>query len=226
MVYRPPEYGNLSEFFEKLSRVVDLAITKYNNVVVLGDINVDTQDSNSPGLNKVQDLCDVFGLKNLIKSTTCETKTSTSSIDITLTNGTRSFKNSGTIETGLSDFHKLVMTSFRSIYERLRPTKIQYRSYKKFNEADFLKDITDALFDKCLKIRDSEVAYDSFKDTFISITNKHAPLKTKMIRGNQAPFKTKELSKQIMIRSRLRNKFNKHKTREHRKTMHASETNA
>ena len=67
----------------------DTCITKYDNVVILGDINVDTQDSNSPGLNKVQDLCDVFGLKNLIKSTTCETKTSLSSIDIILTNRTR-----------------------------------------------------------------------------------------------------------------------------------------
>ena len=213
MWYIAPEYGNLSEFFEKLSRVVDLAITKYDNVVILGDINVDKQDSNSPGLNKVQDLCDVFGLRNLIKSTICETKTSSSSIDIILTNRTRSFKNSETIETGLSDFHKLVMTSFRSTYERLRPTNIQCRTYKKFSEANFLKDITDAPFDKCLKIRDSEAAYDNFKDTFLSITNKHAPLKTKMIRGNQAPFMTKELSKQIMIRSRLRNKFNKHKTR-------------
>ena len=60
VVYRPPKYGNLSEVFEKLSLVVDLAITKYDNVVILGDINVDTQDSNSPGLNKVQDLCDIF----------------------------------------------------------------------------------------------------------------------------------------------------------------------
>ena len=173
---------------------MDLAILKYDNVVILGDINADTQDSNSPGLNKVQDICDVFGPKNLIKSTNCETKTSSSSIDIILTNRTRSFKNSETIETGLSDFHKLVMTSFRSTFERLRPTKIQYRSYKKFNEADFLKDITVAPFDKCLKIRDSEAAYDSFKDTFLNITNKHAPLKrTKMIRGNQAPFMKKEL---------------------------------
>ena len=73
---------------------------------------------------------------------------------------------------------------------------------------------------------DSEAAYDSFKDIFLSITNKHAPLKTKMIRGNQAPFMTKELSKQIMIRSRLRNKFNKHKTRQHWETMHVSETYA
>ena len=87
------------------------------------------------------------------------------------------------------------MTSFRSTNERLRPRKIQYRSCKKINEANFLRDITDAPFDKCLKIRDSEVAYESFKDTFLSITNKHAPLKTKMLRGNQVPFMTKELSK-------------------------------
>ena len=73
------------------------------------------------------------------------------------------------------------MTSFRSTYERLRPTKIQYRNYKKFDEADFLRDITDAPFDKCLNITDSEAAYDSFKDTFPSIANKHAPLETKMI---------------------------------------------
>ena len=103
---------------------MDLAITKYENVVILGDINVDTQDSNSLGFNKVQDLCDIFGLRNLIKTTTCETKTSSSSIDIILTNRTQSFKNSGTIETGFSDFHKLVMTSFQSTYERLRTTKI------------------------------------------------------------------------------------------------------
>ena len=74
VVYRPPKYGNLSEFFERFSRVVDLTITKYDNVVIFGDINVFTQDSNNPGLDKVQDLCDVFGLKNLIKSTTCKTK--------------------------------------------------------------------------------------------------------------------------------------------------------
>ena len=51
--------------------------------------------------------------------------------------------------------------------------------------------------------------------TLLSITNKHIPLKTNMNRRNQAPFMTEELSKQIMIKSRLRNKFNKHRTREH-----------
>ena len=37
--------------------------------------------------------------------------------------------------------------------------------------------------------------------------NKVAPIKRKYARGNQMPFMTKELSKEIMARSRLKNKY-------------------
>ena len=40
------------------------------------------------------------------------------------------------------------------------------------------------------------------------------PLKTKKVRGNHAPFMNKELSKAIMNRSRLKNKWNNYKSRE------------
>ena len=44
------------------------------------------------------------------------------------------------------------------------------------------------------------------------ILNKHAPLKQKYIRVNDNPFVTKELRKEHMLRSRLRNKYYKDKT--------------
>ena len=43
------------------------------------------------------------------------------------------------------------------------------------------------------------------------VLKKHAPLKSKIIRGNQAPFMNKELSKAIMRRSQLKTKYNKAK---------------
>ena len=46
--------------------------------------------------------------------------------------------------------------------------------------------------------------------------NSSAPTKKKYARGNQMPFLTKNLSKEIMTRSRLRNKYLKHKTEENR----------
>ena len=49
--------------------------------------------------------------------------------------------------------------------------------------------------------------YSAFSDVFRSVLDKHAPLKRKMTRGNQGPFMTKQLSKAIMNRSKLRNRY-------------------
>ena len=59
--------------------------------------------------------------------------------------------------------------------------------------------------------------YDFLVNTFIDIVNKHAPLKKKFIRGNQAPFMTRNLKKEIYTRSRFRNKFCKSTTKENEK---------
>ena len=56
--------------------------------------------------------------------------------------------------------------------------------------------------------------YESFSDTFKAIVNKHAPLKEKIVRGNNAAFMTKELRKAIMNRSRLKKKYQDWPSRE------------
>ena len=49
--------------------------------------------------------------------------------------------------------------------------------------------------------------YRLITDTFNKIVERHAPLKKRFFRGNQAPFMNKELRKAIYTRSRLRNIF-------------------
>ena len=56
--------------------------------------------------------------------------------------------------------------------------------------------------------------YEKLSEQVRKIIDKHAPLKTKFLRGNNAPFMTKELRKAIMTRSRFTNKYNKWKSRE------------
>ena len=51
----------------------------------------------------------------------------------------------------------------------------------------------------------------AFENNFVSILDNHAPKKTKIFRGNQKPHFNKNLRKQVMIRSRLKNKANKSK---------------
>ena len=51
-VYRPPDSANLASFFNELSNSVNFALERYDNIVVLGDFNIDTQNEQYPGYNK------------------------------------------------------------------------------------------------------------------------------------------------------------------------------
>ena len=56
--------------------------------------------------------------------------------------------------------------------------------------------------------------FSTFTETFRRVLDKHAPLKTKRVRGNQSPFITKELSKAVMNKSKIRSKYIKWPSRE------------
>ena len=57
-------------------------------------------------------------------------------------------------------------------------------------------------------------SYSKLTEIFSNTLEKHDLLKFKTIRGNQAPFMTKKLSKAIMNKSRPRNKYLKWPSRE------------
>ena len=125
-----------------------------------------------------------------------------------LTNCPRSFHNTCLYETGLSDFHKLVVTILRTSFKPLPPKIIKYRNYKNFDEDEFR-----FLFKKRLNdFNTDDITVDIFKMTFLNVLNKFAPLKKKYLRANHSRFVNKELNKAIMQRSRLRNAYLKDRT--------------
>ena len=62
----------------------------------------------------------------------------------------------------------------------------------------------------------SDLSVDVFKMTFLNALNSFAPDKKKYLRANHSKFVNKELSKAMMLRTKLRNKFLKQKTTETR----------
>ena len=74
---------------------------------------------------------------------------------------------------------------------RLPPEKVMYRDFKNFNEKAFLEDIK--LNSLSRKSDDSNENYEFLSYLFQSVVNKHAPLKTKIVRGNNVPFVKKKL---------------------------------
>ena len=189
-----------SYFLGHISKGLDKVLANYDNFLVLGDLNSQMSETH------MKDFCDLYNLENLIKEPTCyKNPKNPSSIDLMLTNRKNSFCNSMAIETGLSDCHKMTVTVLKMYIRKKEPRCIKYRCYKNYNERKFKNDLLN-----CFEMWDEEsINYDKFLDIFLRVLDKHAPLKQKVVRGNQSPFMTKELSKAIMQRSKLKNKFNK-----------------
>ena len=79
------------------------------------------------------------------------------------------------------------------------PNDLRYRKYKSFDKIKFLKNVSNL---------PERTNYSQWENQFLRVLNKHAPLKSKVIRGNTNPFVRKTLRKAIMRRSALKKKAN------------------
>ena len=211
-VYRQAKKQTPNVFFEGLGTCVEKITNTYDNILILGDINVNTLNKESYGYTEYISFLETFNMTNLVKNTTCHTKTSSTSIDVILTNRNRCFFNNIVFETGISDVHSLVGTTLRELYKKAEPTLIQYRDYKNFNEDIFLNDLSK--FEENSDIEDPNILYEHFLTFFQKNVEKHAPTKEKTLRGNEKGFADRLLRNAWYKRSRLRNNFNKNKSSE------------
>ena len=168
----------------------------------LGDFNVEETDE------CLQNFLNTYNMKNLVKELTCYKAETPRCIDLILTNRNQSMQH--TTETGVSDFHKMIVTVLKTTFPKQGPSIINYRSYKNFDQTSFKQDLRNELDN----MDASDTNYGAFETAFDKVLNKHAPLKKKYVRANDAPFMTKALRKAVMLRTRLRNKYNQNRIAE------------
>ena len=199
--------AQISNHLAEISKITDLYLTKYDQLFFLGDFNAGLEDTS------VKNFCSSYNLTSMNNKPTCfKNPDNPSCIDLILTNCSRSFQNSGVRETGLSDFHKLVVTVMKTTFKKSKPKIITYRSYKSFSNDRF----REALQQIECNENNCDSRFGNFISSYNRILDKDAPQKKEYLRGNQSPFMNKTLVKAIMVRSKLRNLFLKNKTEENR----------
>ena len=196
-LYRPPKQ-KLNYFVDYLSDLIDKFSETYTDVMVIGDFNEE------PTSNTIKTFMDGNQFKNLMKTKTCFKKESGRCIDLILTNKKGLFQFSNTFETGCSDHHLMIHTMMKLKFIKLPPKKISYRDFSTFNSEKYTNEVES-------KIAQDETDLAKLNRALEDIMNKHAPLKTKIVRENNQAHMTKELRKEIMTRSRLKNTYNKSK---------------
>jgi hypothetical protein len=85
----------------------------------------------------------------------------------------------------------------KRFFKKTNPITIEYHDVRNFEGDKFTNDL------KIKLEKLGSVSIEDFQKTFLSVWNEHAPLKKKVVRGNNAPFMNKTLSKAFMNRARL-----------------------
>ena len=207
--YNPSKH-NTSKHIEALSKSIDLFSSNYENLLLMGDFNAVVDNA------VLKDFCNLYNLTNLInKATGNKNPNNPSCIDLLLKNFLKYFQNSSVIETGLFDFNKMVVTVMKTNFRKLEPKIINYRNYRYFSNDRFREKVTSELSKVVLE--NSGKGFNKFLVVRKEALNMYALLEKKYIRGNNSPFMNRALSKEIMKKSRLRNKFLKGKSEDDKK---------
>ena len=130
-----PNRINVATHLGETGKALDTYSKKYENTLLISDFNVEHNEAN------MKVFWNQYKLKSLNKDPTCfKNVNKLSCIDLLLTNNSKCFENCLTLETGLSDFHKLIATIMKTKQVRLPPKIVNYRHYKNF-DTEVLKNL-------------------------------------------------------------------------------------
>ena len=110
-----------------------------------------------------------------------------------------------TVETGISDYHKLIMSICRMTFAKGKSEKFFYRCYKNFDGKLFRETLIKNL-------SETEPSLKSFETTFSLTLKKFAPLKQEYFRYSNSTFMNRTLRKAIMTRSKLKRRYSLDRT--------------
>ena len=120
--------------------------------------------------------CNQYKLKSLNKEPTCfKNVNKPSCIDLFLTNNSKCFEDCLTLETGLSDIYKLIVTIMKTKPERFPPKIVNIRDYTNLG--------TKAFKDRLELTLKNTTSFEELREIFTDLLNKFAPLKCKYVRS-------------------------------------------
>ena len=137
-----PRKSNISSHVNVTSKTLDKYYGKYENVVFLGEFNAGIKET------AMKSFFESYNLRNLIEQPTCfKNSEKPNCIDLILTNSPKSFQTTCVIETGLSGFHRMIVSVLKMHFRKLPPRIISYRDFSNSDNANFINSFNETVFE-------------------------------------------------------------------------------
>ena len=202
-IYRPPSAND--GYFRNVIRYMEKVMASAYDTVFVGDFNYDVLKS-GPDLNKINYICNLFNMNQLVEEPTRTTFNSASCIDLVFSNMPHRHKLTRVLPLALSD-HYLVHTVLDFKLSVAGNHTIKCRSYKHLNKVNFLRAITNS--DRLMQVFNHKsviTAWHVFKTEFINICETYAPIKHICVKNRNNPWMSNDIQQLIYTRDSLHEK--------------------
>ena len=184
ILYRHPnESINWNENFEMF---IDKILETQKEFYLLGDFNRDLL--NEQIKKSWLEYLEPFGLIQKVTQATRKSAASETLIDHIYCNTEVNINSVDVPQLGLSDHFPVFLTrKMNCSTPKFTHHTISYRSFKNFNEQTFKSDLQDAPWDLIKVFDDTNDVVDTWSHMFLSIVDKHLPLKSHRVKYKQQP---------------------------------------
>jgi exonuclease III len=207
-LYRPP--NSKVEYFNQIIDNIEKAVVAGDEIVILGDLNIDVAHDKRQGSNGIIKLENLFSITQLIQNYTRVTIDTKTLIDVILCTAPQHHIASGVIKYTLSDHYAIytvIQNKFK--HKQLGHKYSTFRDYKRFVLHDFLNDLHSSLSNEFAfpcKFSNVDSAWYNWKRIFNKVSDDHAPLKTFRTRSKPNSFITPEIRSLMYRRDYLHKK--------------------
>lgn len=205
-MYRKPKGGYVSTFVDDFYALSP----NYKYSFLCGDLNAGFGRGGDDA-EVIPQMLDSCNLQCVPFQATYHTKTCDSILDVICSNCPELLLSFGqTIAAGFSA-HDLIFAIFDLSVPQSIKQKITFRNFKKINIESLLVDVENSNWTEVYTENDIDVKVDNFNRIINALMDKHAPVQSKVLRQNSAPWMNNEIRSMIKRRDKLRKKFKKTK---------------
>ena len=181
--YRPP--NSELDIFNNFELFLFKCDMENKELIIVGDLNCDVNkvplDSQT---HKLQTLSSLYQLTQVINDPTRVTETTSTLIDLILTNKAENISCAGVLHLSISD-HSLVYAVRKFELPKSRPSIKEVRDFKYFS--DFRADLLQVPWDT-ICYDDPNTCWIVWKSFFNEILNKHAPMRQRRSKAKSVPW--------------------------------------
>ena len=202
-LYRPPNV--VEGFFQNLENIVQILDLEGKECIFLGDLNCDYLKSGYDyNTTQLKQLSSIYQLTQLIKEPTRITSTTSTLIDVILTNEPSRVLASGVLHVSISDHNLIYAIRKFALPSRNTHQYVTARAFKNFNGDAFRDELKLVPWDTLNRFNTPDEMLESWQNMFLNVANRHAPIRSRRVRNKKAAWLTPELKKSISNRDKLK----------------------